>query len=261
MTLPNNFVTVFHALTEDLGIETPWPRPDGYAPENASKIVLIWGGSSSVGQFAIQILKFYGYTSVIATASRKHHERLLGLGATAVFDYNDADSVSLISQEAGSIGVSFILDCIGSKQGSIAPISLIAKRGTRVAILLPVIVKDSTEEQDPEYEMDVEKAAEWLEGVDVRGVRTHFYLNVSIACVDICLSQSSMTDETQNEFFKYHLQPDVMHTMLKDGIVSPQNQRIVEGETMLHRAQKAMDLLRQKQASMERLVWRISDAE
>jgi hypothetical protein len=52
-----------------------------------------------------------------------------------------------------------------------------------------------------------------------------------------------------------------MHTMLKNRIVTPQKQRIVEGTTMLQRAQKAMDMLRQKQASMERLVWRISDRE
>jgi NADPH:quinone reductase-like Zn-dependent oxidoreductase len=180
VTLPNNFVTVFHTLTEDLGIETPWPRPDGYTPENASKPILIWGGSSSVGQFAIQILRYYGYTNILATASRKHHERLRDLGARDVYDYNDPDVVSSILQGAGSGGVSFVFDCIGSKQGSIAPISRIAVRGTRVAILLPVIVKDSTDEQDPEYEMDVEKAAGWAQGVDVRGVRTHFYLNVSI---------------------------------------------------------------------------------
>ena len=50
-----------------------------------------------------------------------------------------------------------------------------------------------------------------------------------------------------------------MPTMLKEGIVTPQKQKIVEGATMLERAQKAMDMLRRKEASMERLVWRISE--
>jgi hypothetical protein len=50
-----------------------------------------------------------------------------------------------------------------------------------------------------------------------------------------------------------------MPTMLKEGIVTPQKQRIVEGATMLERAQKAMDMLRRKEASMERLVWRVSE--
>jgi NADPH:quinone reductase-like Zn-dependent oxidoreductase len=179
VTLPNNFVTVFHTLTEDLGIETPWPKPDGYTPDHSSEPILIWGGSSSVGQFAIQILRYYGYTNILATASRKHHERLRDLGARDVLDYNDPDILSSIVQSAGSSGIPLIFDCIGSKQGSIAPISQTAKEGAKVAILLPVIVRDSTEDQDPEYEMDVQKAAKWQQGVDVRGVRTHSYLRVS----------------------------------------------------------------------------------
>jgi NADPH:quinone reductase-like Zn-dependent oxidoreductase len=179
VTLPNNFVTVFHTLTTDLGIETPWPKADGHVPKDAEKSILIWGGSSSVGQFAIQILRYYGYKHILATASRKHHDKLRNLGAKQVFDYNDKDIFSEILEEGGSSGIPLIFDCIGSKSGSIAPISKIAKAGARVAILLPVIVRDSTETEDPEYEMDVTVAADWQQGVDARGVRTHFYLNVS----------------------------------------------------------------------------------
>jgi hypothetical protein len=47
--------------------------------------------------------------------------------------------------------------------------------------------------------------------------------------------------------------------MLKDGIVTPQKQRLVEGTTLLERAQKAMDMLRRREPSMERLVWRVSE--
>lgn len=50
-----------------------------------------------------------------------------------------------------------------------------------------------------------------------------------------------------------------MPTMLKEGVVRPQKQRIIEGATLLERAQNAMDTLRRKEASMERLVWRVSD--
>ena len=71
----------------------------------------------------------------------------------------------------------------------------------------------------------------------------------------------SNADIQQNEFFKHHLQPDVMPTMLKERIVVPQRQRIIEGVTLLERAQKAMDMLRRKEANMERLVWRVSDTD
>ena len=60
VTLPNNFVTVFHTLTKDLDIETPWPRPDGYKPKDGDQPILVWGGASSVGMYALQILKYYG---------------------------------------------------------------------------------------------------------------------------------------------------------------------------------------------------------
>jgi len=56
-----------------------------------------------------------------------------------------------------------------------------------------------------------------------------------------------------------HLQPTIMPTMLAEGIVKPNAQRIIEGKTMLERAQKAMDALRRKEASGERLVWRVAD--
>jgi hypothetical protein len=80
-----------------------------------------------------------------------------------------------------------------------------------------------------------------------------------LSLLEKCLQND--VDVFQNEFFKYHLQSDIMPTMLKEGIVEPNAQRIIEGGTMLERAQKAMDALRRKEASMERLVWRVSDGE
>lgn len=179
MTLPNNFVTLFHAFTADLGLETPWPKANGYVPKHADSPILIWGGSSSVGQFAIQVLRYYGCSNILVTASRKNYDQLRGLGATELFDYNDPGVVALMTRSRSASGISFILDCIGSKFASIAPISQIAKRGTKVAILLPVIIRDSSETGLPIHEMEVQAVADWKEGVDARGVRTHFYLNVS----------------------------------------------------------------------------------
>lgn len=179
-------------------------------------------------------------SNIIAVASAKHHSKLRSLGAKHTFDYNDPNVVSQIlatGTVAGSIPK--ILDCIGSQKGSIAPISQIARAGSKVAILLPVIVRDSSETEDPVYEMDVQEAAEWKEGVQVLGVRTHFYL--------------------ENEFFKKHLQPDIMYAILKDGIVEPNAQKVIEGATLLERAQGAMDALRRKEASGERLVWRVAE--
>ncbi|KAL2126478.1 hypothetical protein VTI74DRAFT_833 [Chaetomium olivicolor] len=62
-----------------------------YTPQDKQG-VLIWGGASSVGTFAIQSARTLGFT-VYTTASSKHHAYLKGLGADAVFDYKDSDVV------------------------------------------------------------------------------------------------------------------------------------------------------------------------
>lgn len=50
-----------------------------------------------------------------------------------------------------------------------------------------------------------------------------------------------------------------MPTMLAEKIIKPNPQRIIEGKTILQRAQKAMDILRRRDVSGERLVWRVAD--
>jgi hypothetical protein len=50
-----------------------------------------------------------------------------------------------------------------------------------------------------------------------------------------------------------------MPTLLEQGIVKPNRYRIIEGKTLLERAQGAMDALRRKEASGERFVWRVAE--
>ncbi|OLN81125.1 hypothetical protein CCHL11_09681 [Colletotrichum chlorophyti] len=241
VTVPTNLITVFHAATTDLGLQLPWPRNEGWEPEERDAAVLVWGAASSVGEYAVQVFRHWGYRNVLAVASGKHHARLRELGARETFSYRDPDVVERILRHAGADGVPFVLDCIGSVDGTLRPLTKIAQRGTRVAVMLPVIVKDATDEVEPEYEMDVRNvlAGEWAEGVELRGVRTHFYL--------------------ANEFYKEKLQREIVPALLEQGIVRPNKQRIVEGSTMLERAQKAIELLRRREPSGERLVWRVSD--
>lgn len=245
MTVPNNFVTAYHTIVTDLQLPLPWPRPDDYKPEHAASPILIWGCSSSVGQYALQVLKYFGYSNLVTTASEKHHDLLKSFGATRCFDYRDSDVTKFILDSIpeikdGKAKVPFILDCIGSKDGSVAPLARIAEKGTKVAIMLPVIIRDATENGPaPEYTFDVQGSADWADEVEVVGVRTHFY--------------------TDNRFHADHLQPSIMPAMLGQGIVKPNKHRIIEGAKMLERAQRALDALRRKEVSGERLVWRVAD--
>ena len=244
VVLGNNFVTAWHTLTRDCGFELPWPKPDGegeYVPKEVDDWVLVWGGSSSVGQYCVQILKWYGYKKIVATAGETHHEKLRRYGAVRCFDYREVDAVQRILELVGKGGVRFVVDCIGSLKGSVRPISQIAKAGSKVAIMLPVIVRDTSEAEgvEPEYEMDVAKCADWAKGVEAVGVRTHFYM--------------------ENKFLAENLQSRIMPEALRRGIVEPNDQVVVEGKTLLERAEKAMGILRRRGVSGGRLVWRVAE--
>ncbi|KAJ5191250.1 zinc binding protein [Penicillium cinerascens] len=82
--------------------------------------VLVWGGSSSMGAFAVQAAKLSGYT-VYATASPQHHEYLKGLGASRVFDYKSEDVLKKIVNASREDGLTFKMGyhATGSQQLSV----------------------------------------------------------------------------------------------------------------------------------------------
>ncbi|KAG6260161.1 hypothetical protein E4U49_005190 [Claviceps purpurea] len=64
--------------------------------------VLIWGGSSAVGNAALQLAREAGTWPIIVTASPRHHPELMRRGATACVDYKDErvlDKILAIVQE------------------------------------------------------------------------------------------------------------------------------------------------------------------
>lgn len=83
----------------------PAQKPNG-------KTVLIWGGSSSVGSNAIQLVRAAGY-DVITTASTKNFDYVKKLGASEVFDYNSASIEEDLSKALEKKEIAGVLDCIG----------------------------------------------------------------------------------------------------------------------------------------------------
>ncbi|KAK3936489.1 chaperonin 10-like protein [Diplogelasinospora grovesii] len=251
VAVPTNLVTAFHTITADLELPLPWPVPSSsWQPELSQTPILVWGAASSVGLYTLQVLRHWGYRSVIAVASSKHHEMLKGVeyGAAACFDYSHPQVASQIIEHVTTTKTSdngclipFMIDCIGSREGSLRPLTKLAEKGTKVAVMLPVINIHASHDREPEYEMDVSRVlmGEWKEGVQLRGTRTHFYL--------------------RNEFFKDHLQPEIVPALLEQGVIKPNKARVVEGKTLLERAQNALDLLRIGAPSGEKLVWRVAE--
>lgn len=245
VAVPVNLVTAFHTITADLELPLPWPVQE-LSKESRNAPILIWGAASSVGDYALQVLHHWGYENLLAVASERHHARLKALGAKATFDYNDSNVAEKILSYAGTISdaeprIPYILDCIGSLEGTLRPLTKIAEPGAKVAVMLPVINVHASSNTPPEYEMDVSQSlvGEWREGVKLRGTRTHFYL--------------------RNELFKTQLQSEIVPTLLEKGIIQPNKIRIVEGKTLLERAENALSLLRDQAPSGEKLVWRVAD--
>ncbi|EFQ91374.1 hypothetical protein CFE70_002639 [Pyrenophora teres f. teres 0-1] len=72
------------------------PHPSVKTPKgSAGQYLLIWGGSTSLGSNAIQLAVASGY-DVITTCSPRNFDYVKSLGATHVFDYNDASTIPAI---------------------------------------------------------------------------------------------------------------------------------------------------------------------
>ncbi|KAL4952212.1 hypothetical protein BDW69DRAFT_168303 [Aspergillus filifer] len=110
-----------HASTVPLAAATAWLALlssdclglDRSKAKNIS--VLIWGGSSSVGLYAVQLASVLGF-EVVATCSPKHFDLLKSYGAKHVFDYKDEDVAAKIRTATPNLAHTF--DTIGNSTSS-----------------------------------------------------------------------------------------------------------------------------------------------
>ncbi|KAF7981832.1 hypothetical protein HWV62_31355 [Athelia sp. TMB] len=80
--------------------------------------VFVNGGSSAVGGFAIQILKAKG-CHVVASASARNQDYVLGLGADEFFDYTAAPLHKTLAKRAFSPKFDIIFDAVGLSESSL----------------------------------------------------------------------------------------------------------------------------------------------
>ncbi|KAF9889256.1 hypothetical protein FE257_007569 [Aspergillus nanangensis] len=78
--------------------------------------VLVWGGSSSVGLYTIQLAARHGF-SVVTTCSPKHADLVRSYGASHVFDYKDDQVVETIRRAVPTL--THVFDTIGSPTSSV----------------------------------------------------------------------------------------------------------------------------------------------
>ncbi|KAH7334872.1 GroES-like protein [Rhizoctonia solani] len=142
-TIPTGAITAYYGLFQRTGISPPLSGPTA-----SGKPVLILGGSSSVGQFAIQLARIAGFSTIVATASSHHADFLKSLGATHVFG-RDVDVETI--QSAFATPVSLVFDTISVESTQLLAFDVLTTpspvSGARLSLLLapadPVTEKNS----------------------------------------------------------------------------------------------------------------------
>lgn len=96
--------------------------------------VLIWGGSSSVGLYAIQLARLHKF-NVVTVCSPKHHNYVKDLGAHHVFDYKSDDVVDNVKEVAPRL--QYIFDTIGDKTSSATASHALGEAGGTLCTVRP----------------------------------------------------------------------------------------------------------------------------
>lgn len=146
--IPLAFATAVQALFQRLQL------PEPSMPVKSAFPLLVNGGTSSVGKYAVQLAKLAGLY-VVATGSKKNHELLKSLGADTVVDYTDPDWPEQVRKVTHD-GLQHAFDCI-SEKGTPQAITkaMSPTKGGHVVTLLPVgHLRDSGEIENSKVRLD-----------------------------------------------------------------------------------------------------------
>ncbi|KAL1596640.1 hypothetical protein SLS60_009288 [Paraconiothyrium brasiliense] len=134
VVLPLGISTAAAGLYQKSYLALPFPSPD--AALSYDRIVLIWGGSSSVGSCAIQLAVASG-AEVFATASSRNFDYVKKLGASTVFDYHDANVGDQIVDALEGKTLAGVYHAVGA-DGAVQTCARIADRSKGKAIVVTV---------------------------------------------------------------------------------------------------------------------------
>lgn len=102
----------------------PWEKGGDRAGEGKSIVIL--GGSSSVGQYAIQLARLNGFSNIVTASSKSHHDHLKKLGAHSVLDRNEAqvsDYVNTVKSAGYPLGI--VIDSISEADTGVLGVEIL----------------------------------------------------------------------------------------------------------------------------------------
>ncbi|KAL7907751.1 quinone reductase [Trichoderma velutinum] len=114
-------VTAFYDKTGH-GLKAPWD--EGGRNIGNGKAIVIIGGASSVGQYAIQMARISGFEKVVTNASPANHELLKSLGAHVVLDRTQSTPEDFKTALAG-LPLELVFDAISAKTTQILGVQIV----------------------------------------------------------------------------------------------------------------------------------------
>lgn len=227
-------VTSEEAATVPLACNTAWlallsPYSLGIDRTKAKDVqLLIWGGSSSVGQFAIQIAKLLGFQFATTCRNRKVVE---SQGAEHVFDYTSETVVEDIKKTLPNI--TYVLDCIGTEESSALASQTVVAAGGKLCTIQP-------------GRRNTGKVEKRVEVSDVL-VFTAFHEELNYGKVTLPVREEDR--DLSHELYQS------LPAWLESGYMKPNKPRIVDGG--LDGVEKGFELYRSGKISGEKIVYKI----
>ncbi|KDQ52649.1 hypothetical protein JAAARDRAFT_39904 [Jaapia argillacea MUCL 33604] len=130
------------------GLYPPWEQ--GGRGKYSGKPIVVFGGSSSIGQFVIQLAKLSGFSPIITTASPQHSTFLESLGATHFIDRNtptpelEAKAKTILNSDTP---LDIVYDAVSLPDTQRAGYQLLAKGGVLVTTLFPVVDEETAKSE------------------------------------------------------------------------------------------------------------------
>ncbi|KDQ52641.1 hypothetical protein JAAARDRAFT_39892 [Jaapia argillacea MUCL 33604] len=133
------------------GLSPPWEEAG--RGKYSGKPILVLGGSSSVGQFAIQLAALSGFSPIIATASASNTSFLKSIGVSHLIDRH-TPTTELLAEVRSIIGsdpLEIVYDAVALPDTQKAGYELLSKGGQIVVTLDPVIDEETAAKEGKKF--------------------------------------------------------------------------------------------------------------
>ena len=180
--MPDNLITSWWTLCHYFGLPL---EPQKTIQSFSQDSFLIYGASSTTGQYLVQLLAMAGCTRVFAVASPQHADSLRSFGATHIINYRDTDWVDQVLRANGGEKVKYAVDIIATDT-TLRRVGAAVGPSSKIAVLLPMkfghekLISAAGESGELLWSLDEEREKDFFpQGGAVSFVRTFLYNTVS----------------------------------------------------------------------------------